>query len=76
MRAMLHFADGAVPVVHVVHAETVRDATARESHESRMQVGERLHQVGAEVFETLVGGAWFERDEVKVDGARLGECQA
>ena len=58
---MLNITDGAIPVVHVIHAKTVGDAAAREAHEARLQVGERLDQIGTEnAFEPVVGGAWFE----------------
>ena len=36
VRAMLHRADGAVPVIHVVQAQSVGDAAAREAHEARV----------------------------------------
>ena len=73
---MLHRADGAVPVIHVVQAQSVGDAAAREAHEARVQVGQRLDQIRAEMLEALIGGSRFEADEVRVDGAGFGESQA
>ena len=69
VRAMLHRADGAVPVIHVVQAQSVGDAAAREAHEARVQVGQRLDQIRAEMLEALIGGSRFEADEVKVPGS-------
>lgn len=76
VRAMLDRSDRAVPVIHVVDAEPVRDASAGEAHEPGFQVGERLDEVGAEMLEALVGGARLERDEVEVDDAVLGEGES
>ena len=73
---MLDRSNGAVPVVHVVHAEAVGDAAAWETHKSRMQVGERFHQIGAEVLETVIRGAWLKGDKIEIDDAFAGEGQA
>ena len=76
VRTMLDRSNGAVPVVHVVHAEAVGDAAAGESHESWFEVGERLHQIRAEVLEAAVDSAWLQGDEVEVDDAFAVEGQA
>ena len=76
VRPMLNITDGAIPVVHVIHAKTVGDAAAREAHEARLQVGERLDQIGTEMLEPVVGGAWFEGNEIKIDGTFRGEGES
>ena len=75
VRTVFDWSDGAVPVVHVVHAEAVGDAAAGESHESWFKVGERLHQVRTEVFEPVVGGARLQGDEIEIDDAFSSEGQ-
>ena len=76
VRPMLNITDGAIPVVHVIHAKTVGDAAAREAHEARLQIGERLDQIGTEMLEPVVGGAWFEGNEIKIDGTFRGEGES
>ena len=76
VRPMLHRSDGAIPVVHVIHAETVGDASAREAHEPRVQIGKGLHQVRTEVLEPPIRGARLKGDEIEIHNAFGPEAQS
>ena len=65
--ARLKRTDGALPVVDVVDTVAVGHAAAGKAHETRMEVGERLRQIGAEaVAAPLEGIAREERDQVEM----------
>ena len=74
--ARLKRTDGALPVVDVVDTVAVGHAAAGKAHEARMEVGERLRQVGAEaVAAPLEGVAREERNHVEMQlvGCRRDE---
>ena len=64
-------ADRGLPLVAVVEAAPFDDAPAGEAEEARLQVGEHLHQVGAQAVRPILPGVLrAERHHVEIDHAR------
>ena len=63
--------DGRLPAVSVPEAvaSAMDDTAAREAHELRMEVGQRLNQVFAETV-ALVGVLWHQRYHIDIEVAR------